>query len=190
MSSIVSFPAKIALEDLKNARVDWFRRQLSIWAESNLRDFPWRRTQEPYAIFIAESLLQKTEAATVAPIYEEFLLRYPTLESLAAADLDDIAQLLQPLGLLFRADRIHRSSHLILQEYKGKIPNDETELLKLPGIGKYAACAILFSSLRRPRYQRRPHPRTFFWYRRRKSQIALQNSLESRSNSRPKTQNR
>jgi A/G-specific adenine glycosylase len=150
MSSIVSFPAKIALEDLKNARVDWFRRQLSIWAESNLRDFPWRRTQEPYAIFIAESLLQKTEAATVAPIYEEFLLRYPTLESLAAADLDDIAQLLQPLGLLFRADRIHRSSHLILQEYKGKIPNDETELLKLPGIGKYAACAILSQAFSRP----------------------------------------
>jgi A/G-specific adenine glycosylase len=150
MPTLLSLPSKTTIDKLNPAKISWFRRQLSTWADSNLRDFPWRRTQEPYALFIAENLLQKTEATTVAPIYENFLSQYPTLESLVAADLDDISQLLKPLGLLFRAERIYQSAHIIRQKHRDKIPDSETELLKLPGIGKYTARAILSQAFSRP----------------------------------------
>jgi A/G-specific adenine glycosylase len=150
MPALISPPSKTAIDELSPARINWFRRQLSTWADSNLRDFPWRRTQEPYAIFIAENLLQKTEATTVAPIYTNFLSRYPTLESLLATDIEDISQILKPLGLLFRAERIHQSARIILEKHLGKIPDEENELLQLPGIGKYTARAILSQAFSRP----------------------------------------
>ncbi len=65
--------------------IEWFRDRLLTWAEQNLRDYPWRRTSNPYSILVAEFLLQRTDADTVVPIYETFLTRYPTLEELAIA---------------------------------------------------------------------------------------------------------
>jgi A/G-specific adenine glycosylase len=90
------------VEHLEQSKIEWFRRQLRAWAGQNLRDFPWRRTSDPYAIFVAEFLLQKTAAATATPVYEAFMSRYPTLEDLVAAPVEDVACLLQPLGLAFR----------------------------------------------------------------------------------------
>jgi A/G-specific adenine glycosylase len=124
------------------ARIKWFRQQLSGWGDLNLRDFPWRRKITPYNLLVAESLLQKTDATTVAPIYELFLERYPTLEDLAAANIEDVAELLQPLGLFFRAQRLQSCARIILEEYEGKVPQDIKQLLKLPGIGDYSARAI------------------------------------------------
>ncbi|MEG3954190.1 A/G-specific adenine glycosylase [Microcoleus sp. herbarium2] len=132
----------------ESANLDWFRYQLGVWASQNLRDFPWRRTNDPYAIFIAEFLLQKTGAATAVPVYQTFIERYPNLASLAAASLEDVAGLLQPLGLHFRADRLCRSVQIILEQHDGKIPRTESELLELPGVGLYTArsiCAHAFS---------------------------------------------
>ncbi len=91
-------------------KIEWFQNRLSAWAQYNLRDYPWRRTNNPYSILVAEFLLQRTDADTVVPIYETFLNRYPTLERLAIADVEDIAQLLQPLGLFFRAERLGNQS--------------------------------------------------------------------------------
>lgn len=128
--------------------IRWFRCQLSVWGAVHLREFPWRNTIDPYAIFVAEFLLQKTGAATVAPIYEAFLARYPTLMDLAAASKQEVASLLQPLGLHFRCDRLQQSVRAIIEVYHGKIPQKEAELLALPGVGKYTArsiCANAFS---------------------------------------------
>ncbi|MCP2730972.1 A/G-specific adenine glycosylase [Limnofasciculus baicalensis] len=133
---------------LKPIKIEWFHHQLTTWALQEFRDFPWRNTTNPYAIFIAEFLLQKTGASTAAPIYETFISRYPTLTTLAAASVEEIATLLQPLGLHFRAKRLCQSAELIVKNYNGKIPATETELLALPGIGKYTArsiCANAFS---------------------------------------------
>ena len=69
--------------ELKN--IKWFRQQLLSWAEDNLRDYPWRRTKDPYSILVAEFLLQRTDADTVAPIYKDFLTKYPTINKLAIA---------------------------------------------------------------------------------------------------------
>jgi A/G-specific adenine glycosylase len=123
-------------------KVKWFRRRLSVWAASNLRDFPWRQTTDPYSIFVAEFLLQKTVAATAAPIYEAFLLKYPSLEALGAASVEEVAQLLKPLGLAFRAERLYRSAKIVIEKYEGSIPALEEELLLLPGVGKYTARSI------------------------------------------------
>ncbi|MEP0839922.1 MULTISPECIES: hypothetical protein [unclassified Coleofasciculus] len=89
------------VKHVKPPELQWLRRQLAAWAEQNLRDFPWRRTSDPYAIFVAEFLLQKTGASTAAPVYNVFISRYPTLKALAAAPVEEVAQLLQPLGLFF-----------------------------------------------------------------------------------------
>lgn len=136
------------MEHFEEAKIAWFRHSLAAWASHHLRDFPWRRTKDPYAIFVAEFLLQKTGASTVAPIYEAFISRFPTLNALAAAPVEEVAQLLQPLGLHLRSQRLYQSVQIIVEQYKGKIPSTEVQLLALPGVGKYTArsvCANAFS---------------------------------------------
>ena len=124
------------------ARIKWFRQQLSTWGVANRRDFPWRRTTDSYHLLVAESLLQKTDAQTVAPIYELFIEHYPTIQDLAAANLDNVAQLLKPLGLFFRAVRLQQCAQIIISQYEGKVPQTQKHLLELPGIGDYTARAI------------------------------------------------
>ncbi len=102
--------------------IKWFRERVTSWAEQNLGDYPWRRTSDPYSILIAEILLQRTDADTVVPIYEVFLERYPTLEKLASAELEALAQLLQPLGLFSRAERLSQTAKMIVGKHGGKIP--------------------------------------------------------------------
>ncbi len=131
-------------------KIEWFRTRLQSWAEHNLRDYPWRKTKDPYSILVAEFLLQRTDADTVKPIYETFLTRYPTFNQLAIAPVDDIADLLQPLGLFFRAKRLSETARIIQEQYGGDIPQQETELLKLPGIGKYTARAIVSQAFDKP----------------------------------------
>lgn len=115
---------------------------MKIWAAENLRDFPWRNTKDPYKILVAELLLQKTNAATVAPVYQKLIDRYPTLNDLAVAPAEDVTTLLQPLGLNFRADRLSRLTQVVLEWYGGKIPTTEAQLLELPGVGKYTAKSV------------------------------------------------
>ncbi|MGE5658459.1 MAG: A/G-specific adenine glycosylase [Actinomycetota bacterium] len=148
MANILSNSEK--LEYLEAAKIDWFQNQLKAWASQNLRDFPWRRTSDPYAIFIAEFLLQKTGATTADSVYQTFIERYPNLASLAAAPLEDVACLLQPLGLHFRAERLCQSVQIILEQHSGKIPEREAELLELPGVGLYTARSICANAFSQP----------------------------------------
>ena len=137
---------------IESENIKWFARRLLDWAEQHLRDYPWRSTSDPYSILVAEFLLQRTDADTVVGIYEIFLIQYqyPTLDKLAIAPVEDIAKLLQPLGLFFRAERLLQTARIIKNKYKEKIPKEETELLKLPGIGKYTARAILSQAFNQP----------------------------------------
>ena len=129
--------------------IKWFQDRLLAWAKYNLRDYPWRETSDPYSIMVAEVLLQRSDADTVAPIYKTFITRYPTLDKLADAKLEDIGTILQPLGLFFRAERLSQTAK-ILVENQSKIPEQEIELLKLPGIGKYTARAICSQAFGQP----------------------------------------
>ncbi|MEM6755071.1 MAG: A/G-specific adenine glycosylase [Cyanobacteria bacterium P01_C01_bin.38] len=123
-------------------KIKWFRGELLAWGEKHRRKFPWRNTTDAYAILIAEFMLQKTNAPLVASLYEKFMEQYPTVEALAAAEFIDIKNILQPLGLSFRAERLYKTAKLLIEEYQGKIPDTEAELLKLPGVGKYTARSI------------------------------------------------
>ncbi|MBW4497934.1 MAG: A/G-specific adenine glycosylase [Oscillatoria princeps RMCB-10] len=129
-------------EHLGTGKVKWFRRHLGAWGDRHFRDFPWRRTKDPYAIFVAEFLLQQTNAAKVAPIYQTFVARYPTLGDLAAVPVEEVVSLLQPLGLFGRAERLRRSAQIVLEKYGGKFPRTEAELLELPGVGPYIARSV------------------------------------------------
>lgn len=125
----------------------WFRDLLRHWGKTNLRLFPWRQTHDPYHIFVAEFLLQQTDAPKVVPIFQQVLDRYPSVHDLAEAPVSDLDTILKPLGLHYRALRLSRSARLILDQHNGQIPNTENALLTLPGVGRYMArslCAHAF----------------------------------------------
>ncbi|WP_414619473.1 A/G-specific adenine glycosylase [Calothrix sp. CCY 0018] len=123
-------------------KTKWFRRELLAWGKQHRRKFPWRDTTDAYAILIAEFMLQKTNAPLVAPLYKKFMEQYLTVEALAEAEFIEIKNILQPLGLSFRAERLYKTAKILVEEYQGIIPDTEAELIKLPGVGKYTARSI------------------------------------------------
>jgi A/G-specific adenine glycosylase len=119
---------------LRGALLDWYR--------ANRRDLPWRRSRDPYAIWISETMLQQTRVETVIPYYERFLERFPTVDALADADEEDVFTLWAGLGYYSRARNLHRASRQIAREHGGKLPRQADELRALPGIGPYTAGAV------------------------------------------------
>src|SRR5262245_23845277 len=107
------------------------------WYSKNKRDLPWRRTHDPYKIWISEIMLQQTTVEAVIPYYERFLKRFPTISSLATANLEEVLGLWSGLGYYSRARNLHRAASLIQ-----KLPETVEELKKIPGIGRYTAGAI------------------------------------------------
>lgn len=120
-----------------------FGRILVRWFERHHRDFPWRRTRDPYAIWVSEVMLQQTQAVTVVPYFERFLQRFPNVVSLAQAPVEEVLRLWQGLGYYRRALSLHRSAVQLLEQFGGQFPRDPELLLRLPGIGRYTAHAIL-----------------------------------------------
>src|SRR2546425_981386 len=118
------------------------RSRLLAWYAANRRDLPWRRTKDPYRILVAEYLLQRTRIASGTPYYERFLVRFPTVQDLAAASLDDVLAVWEGLGFYGRAKRLHAAAHVIVAEHAGKVPPSYETLAALPGIGPYTAGAI------------------------------------------------
>ena len=126
-----------------------FRSDLLSWAYDNLRAFLWRETTDPYEILIAEILLQKTEAEKVEPVYREFLSTYPSLNELAAADREELANIIYSLGLQNQRSKALISIGETLQG--DGVPNDTNRLLELPYVGRYAANATLCFAFGEPR---------------------------------------
>jgi len=123
---------------------DQFIKLLLDWWKDNKRDFPWRHTEDPYSILIAEMLLRKTTAKQVEKIYDQFLTIYPAPNSLADADKNELKKLLEPLGMEHKRAELFKTFGLYVKEkYGGKVPLEPEELLKLPGIGMYATNAVL-----------------------------------------------
>jgi A/G-specific adenine glycosylase len=112
------------------------------WWDANHADLPWRRSRDPYAIWVAEIMLQQTQIATVIPYYERWLARWPTVQALAAASLDEVLKMWEGLGYYGRARNLHAASQTVAHEYNGRIPDTVDGLLKLKGVGPYTAGAI------------------------------------------------
>ena len=122
------------------------------WYDRHRRSMPWRplpgQRIDPYAVWLSEIMLQQTTVATVGPYFTEFLSRWPTISNLAAADLDNVLHCWQGLGYYARARNLHKCAHIVASQYGGRFPEEEMELLSLPGIGPYTAaaiCAIAFN---------------------------------------------
>ena len=113
------------------------------WATKNLRDLPWRvEPRDPYRVWVSEMMLQQTQVATVIPYFRRFTERFPTVQALAAAPLDDVLKLWEGLGYYARARNLHRAARKVVAEFDGHLPDTVEELCKLPGIGRYTAGAI------------------------------------------------
>ena len=125
-------------------------RRLSAWYQSHRRDLPWRRSRDPYRIWLSEVMLQQTQVKTVLPHYLRFLKRFPTLGSLAQAPLENVLAAWAGLGYYSRAKNLHRTARLVRERYGGDFPQEEAALRDLPGIGPYTAGAILSIAFRRP----------------------------------------
>jgi A/G-specific adenine glycosylase len=106
------------------------------------RDLPWRRTRDPYAIWISEIMLQQTRVATVIPYWERWLARFPSVAALAAAPLDDVLAAWAGLGYYSRARNLHAGARAVVERWGGAIPATAAELRGVPGIGPYTAGAI------------------------------------------------
>ncbi len=118
-------------------------RALIAWFSREARSLPWRQhASSPYAVWIAETMLQQTQVATVIPRYERWLRRFPTVESLADADLDEVLRYWQGLGYYSRARRLHAAARVVMLRYNGVVPENLSDLLQLPGVGPYTAAAI------------------------------------------------
>jgi len=117
-------------------------RAVLAWYRRHQRDLPWRRTKDPYAIWLSEIMLQQTRVATATAYYERFLKRFPTVEALASAPLDDVLKLWEGLGYYTRARNLHRAAKDVVTRFGGRLPATCAELLTLPGIGRYTAGAI------------------------------------------------
>ncbi len=122
--------------------IEAIQRTLLAWYRAHARDLPWRRTRDPYRIWLSEVMLQQTRVETVVGYYTRWVAALPTVEVLAAADEDQVLKLWEGLGYYRRARNFHRAAKVVVVERAGRLPTDAKTWLTLPGVGRYTAGAI------------------------------------------------
>jgi A/G-specific adenine glycosylase len=120
-----------------------FRYKLLFWFAKSQRDLPWRRTKDPYRIWLSEIMLQQTRVAAVIPYYERFLEHFPNVRALAEAPAEEVLRQWAGLGYYSRARNLQKAAQNIVKEHDSRFPDNLAKALDLPGIGKYTAPAIL-----------------------------------------------
>jgi len=132
------------------AQLRSFRGTLLRWYDQHRRDLPWRRDRDPYRVWVSEIMLQQTRVAAVLDHYQRFLLRFPTVQSLANAREASVLALWSGLGYYHRARRMHQAAKVIARELGGRFPQTAEAWSALPGIGRYTAAAIASISFSQP----------------------------------------
>ena len=125
-----------------NFRTAEFRSRLLAWYAQNARSLPWRKSRDPYRVWVSEIMLQQTRVAAVIEHYHEFLRRFPSVEKLAAAREASVLAAWSGLGYYRRARLMHAAAKLVARNYDGKFPPTAPSLEQLPGIGRYTAAAV------------------------------------------------
>lgn len=118
------------------------------WFAANARDLPWRRTRDPYAIWVSEIMLQQTQVKTVIPYWERWLRELPTIEAAASASPDKLHKLWEGLGYYTRVRNLQKAAQVVMAKHGGKFPENHEDVWALPGIGRYTAgavCSIAFN---------------------------------------------
>lgn len=119
-----------------------FREALIVWGRKHFCSYPWRLTEDPYLILIAEVMLHRTQAPQVVPVYERFIKRYSDVPTLAQATKEELHDTLYSLGLRWRVDLIHDMTGELMTYFGGRVPEGKEELLSLPGVSDYIASAV------------------------------------------------
>lgn len=117
--------------------------ELVAWFDRERRALPWRVDRDPYRVWISEAMLQQTRVETVIPYYHRFLARFPNVETLAAAEVDDVLALWSGLGYYRRARTLHATARELVEQHAGRFPRERERVLELSGIGPYTAGAVL-----------------------------------------------
>lgn len=129
--------------------MDWEISLLN-WFNLHQRILPWRSYPIPYHVWISEMMLQQTQVQTVIPYFERFFQRFPTIQALAQADLQDVLKVWEGLGYYARARNLHKAAQVLVRDYSGQLPSDYVLLQSLPGIGPYSAAAIVSIAFSQP----------------------------------------
>lgn len=127
---------------LSQSQVVAIQRRLLEWGKAHFRPFPWRQTEDPYRILVAEILLHRTRVHQMKPVYEAFIERFPDVSALARSDREEIHRTLYSLGLRWRVDLFFEMIQVIQNRFEGKIPEKREDLLSLPGVSAYIAGAV------------------------------------------------
>ncbi len=119
-----------------------FNKRIKNWYNSNKRDLPWRKTKDPYKIWVSEIILQQTRVDQGLDYYLRFLMRFPDVATLAKASEEDVLMIWKGLGYYSRARNMHFTAKVVAENHKGRLPLDFASLIDLKGIGNYTAAAI------------------------------------------------
>jgi A/G-specific adenine glycosylase len=137
-------------QGLLGAVISPLREMLLSWYRQHGRDLPWRRSRDPYKIWVSEIMLQQTQVKAVIPYYDRWLQRFPTIRELALADQQRVLKVWEGLGYYARARNLHSAAQTILHQHEGVFPNQLDGVLKLPGIGRTTAGGILSAAFNQP----------------------------------------
>ena len=127
-----------------------FRRSLLRWFRRHVRDLPWRKTSDPYAILVSEFMLQQTQVATVVPYYNKWLRRFPDFASVARASQNDVLHAWQGLGYYNRARNLRAAAKIVRDRHCGILPGDIAAIRELPGVGRYTTNAVATFAFNQP----------------------------------------
>lgn len=134
---------KMSVVNHSTGSTEVLQRAVLIWFATHGRNFPWRTTANPFHILVAEVLLRQTQAERIAGPYLELIERYPDAQEMAGADVAWLREWFKPLGLFKRADRLVEAAKTLLEQHGGEVPPNLGILMRLPGLGRYSARAIL-----------------------------------------------
>lgn len=136
--------ASVSVAPISAATQKQFAKNVLVWFDEHGRKhLPWQQNPTPYRVWVSEIMLQQTQVATATPFYEKFMKRFPSIESLAEAPLDDVLNHWSGLGYYARARNLHRCAIRVVNEYSGELPTSLDALQDMPGIGRSTAAAIL-----------------------------------------------
>ena len=135
---------------MNTAEIESLRKELLKWYQAHHRDLPWRRSNNPYRIWVSEVMLQQTQVRTVLDYYRRFITKFPNIKRLAESDMEAVLKAWEGMGYYARARNLHRAANIVLQDYGGRIPQQWEAFHSLPGVGDYIAAAVLSIAFNQP----------------------------------------
>ena len=127
-----------------------FTQKVISWYLKNKRPLPFRKSKDPYKIWLSEIMLQQTQVKTVLPYYKRWIKKFPTLKTVSLSNIDRLLKLWEGLGYYKRCINFYKASKIVINDYNGKIPDRKKEFLALPGVGEYTASAVLSIAFSKP----------------------------------------